>query len=178
MILSLWLVGWWGTESVLSAQTSREYDLKAVLLFNLTRFVEWPPEAFADAEAPLVIGILGQDPYGAVLDEVVRLESYGRHKIQVKRYADLAAVKDCQILFIAANESGRLPRILTQVESRPILTVADFEGFPGRGGMVGLQQNAEGKIRLCINLDAVRSCRLGVSGKLLRVAEVLNVPKP
>lgn len=173
-LVGLFFIGWVGT-AAMQTQSSREHDLKAVLLFNLTRFVEWPPAAFADPEAPFVIGILGHDPYGKVLDEVVRMESYGRHKIQVVRYRDVESAKECQILFIAADEDSSLTRILSRLRGRALLTVGDSAGFSLRGGMVALNQNADGKIRLRINLDAVRSSGLIVSGKLLRVAEIIKV---
>lgn len=170
----LLVIGWMAMPAAMHAQVSREYDLKAVLLFNLTRFVEWPAESFADPDTPLIIGILGQDPYGKILDDVVRTESYGRHKIQVVRFRNIESVKDCQILYISADESRNLSRILARLAGRPLLTVGDFDAFSLRGGMVGFSQNAEGKIRLRINLEAVRASHLAVSGKLLRVAEVVN----
>lgn len=159
--------------SAARAEAAREYDLKAVLLFNLTRFVEWPATAFASPDAPLVIGILGQDPYGKNLDEVVRTESYGGHKIQVVRFRTIEAVRDCHILFVSANEQPNFPRILRELAGRPILTVGDFEGFAKAGGMVRLYQNSEGKIRLRFNPGAARDCGLTVSGKLLSLAETV-----
>lgn len=175
--LGLFLIGWMGAGSVAQAQTSREYDLKAVLLFNLTRFVEWPNASFADPESPFVIGILGRDPFGKVLDDVVGPESYGKHKILVVRLRDSEAAKACQLLFIGADEGKNIPRILSRLQGRALLTVGDFEEFTSRGGMVALNQGVDGKIRLRINLDAVRSTGLTVSGKLLRVAEIVNQGK-
>lgn len=172
--VTLLVAGWLGTAIVGRAQVSREYDLKAVLLFNLTRFVEWPPTAFGDSGTPLVIGILGQDPFGKILDDVVRTESYGRHKITVARFRDIKSIHDCQILYVCAYERPDLPRILARVGGRPLLTVGDFEDFSSRGGMVGLNQNAAGRIRLRINLGAVRASGLAISGKLLSVAEIIN----
>jgi hypothetical protein len=51
----------------LSAQTAAapEYQVKAVFLFNFAQFVHWPPQAFPDAQAPLVIGVVGESPFGA-----------------------------------------------------------------------------------------------------------------
>src|SRR6185312_3570648 len=170
-------IGWMGAGSVAQAQSSREYDLKAVLLFNLIRFVEWPNASFADPESPFVIGILGRDPFGKVLDDVVGPESYGKHKILVVRLRDSEAAKACQLLFIGADEGKNIPRILSRLQGRALLTVGDFEGFTSRGGMVALNQGVDGKIRLRINLDAVRSTGLTVSGKLLRVAEIVNQGK-
>jgi hypothetical protein len=55
----------------LRAQSSREYDLKAVFLYNFATFVEWPESVRPPAGQPIIIGILGRDPFGTVLDEVV-----------------------------------------------------------------------------------------------------------
>lgn len=49
------------------ATTPQEYQIKAVFLFNFTQFVDWPPTAFVDPRTPLVIGVLGEDPFGLSL---------------------------------------------------------------------------------------------------------------
>jgi hypothetical protein len=170
----LLLAAWVRPAFAAPVEVSREYDLKAVLLFNLTRFVDWPPAAFAEPDAPLIIGIFGQDPYGKTLDDVVRPESYGHHKIQVVRYRTIEAARNCQLLFVCLDEQANLPRILREVSGRPVLTVGEFEGFATGGGMVRLYQSPEGKIRLSINLGAARGGGLTISGKLLRVAETIN----
>ena len=163
-----------GFPSSARADALREYDLKAVLLFNLTRFVDWPAAAFKSPDAPLVIGILGQDPYGKTLDDVVSAESYGRHKIQVVRFRTIESVRDCQILVVSTNEQPNLPRIIRELAGRPILSVGEFEGFARGGGMVRLYPGPGGKIRLRINLGAARTAGLTISGKLLRMAETIN----
>src|SRR5207253_9647586 len=85
-----------------------EYQLKAVFLFNFAQFVEWPPAALPLENAPFVIGVLGKDPFGAELDEVVRGETVNRHPLAVVRYRTVAAVRDCQVLVIAASELRQL----------------------------------------------------------------------
>src|SRR4051812_23846492 len=77
------LLFWVAAAAGLHAQVSNEYDLKAVLLYNFTQFVDWPATAFATPEAPLVIGILGRDPFGPVLDELVAQENVGHRRIVV-----------------------------------------------------------------------------------------------
>src|SRR2546421_10219007 len=90
---------------VASAQTgpSREYQVKAVFLFNFAQFVEWPPAAFAGANSPLVIGILGQDPFGAYLDETVRNEKVNNRLLEIQRYHRVEDIKTCHILFISPS---------------------------------------------------------------------------
>lgn len=156
------------------AQASREYDLKAVLLYNFTQFVEWP--SLPEGDAPIVIGILGRDPFGPILDEIVRNEKYEGRSLKVQRYRNVQSIRDCHLLFISASEEKDLPRILRVLQGRPILTVGDFEGFAQRGGMIRLMPNLQGKVQLRINLDAIRTADLMVSAKLLRVAEIITPP--
>lgn len=156
------------------AQVSREYDLKAVLLFNLTQFVEWPSSAFAQPDSPLVIGVLGRDPFGAVLDDIVRNEKYGDRNIVVQRFRNVQSARDCHILFVSASEEPELPRIVRVLRGRPVLTVGDIKDFALRGGMIRFMTNPQGKINLLINLSAVKNADLIVSAKLLRVAEVVT----
>src|SRR2546430_1625474 len=63
---------------------SAEYQLKAVFLFNFAQFVEWPAQASTEPDAPLVIGVLGQNPFGSYLDELVRGEKVGPHPLVVR----------------------------------------------------------------------------------------------
>jgi len=155
------------------SEMSREYQIKAVLLFNLTRFVDWPADAFAAPFSPIVIGILGHDPFGEILDKVAEGETVNGRKVVVQRYDSLPAVRPCHILFISASERARAKEIISTLKGRPILTVSDFEDFVRQfGGMVRFYKNEQSKIRLRINLDAARADRLNISARLLQVAEV------
>jgi hypothetical protein len=150
-----------------------EYQLKAVFLFNFAQFVEWPPAALPRENAPFVIGVLGKDPFGADLDDVVRGETVNRHPLAVARYHNVAEVRDCQILFIAASELAQLEDILAALRGRSILTVTDAEGPMVRGVMIGLLRQ-DNRIRLRIDLQAAKASNLTISSKLLRPAEIVG----
>jgi hypothetical protein len=153
-----------------------EYQLKAVFLFNFTKYVEWPASAFPDAQSPFVIGVLGDDPFGAALDDAVRGEKVNGRALIVHRYNSNDDVKDCQILFISQSESSRLEQIITGLKGRSLLTVGDMDKFTDRGGMIGLVTE-NNKIRLKINLEAAKAANLTISSSLLRAAEVTGRPK-
>src|SRR5258708_35454074 len=72
----------------LTAQTpiSREYQLKAVFIFNFTQFVEWPASSFPTDQAPIVIGILGKNPFGGYLGEIVSGEKVDGHTVSGQYY--------------------------------------------------------------------------------------------
>ena len=121
-----------------SAQSasSREYQVKAVFLFNFAQFVEWPTNAFSQAQTPLVIGVLGEDPFGAYLDDTVRGEKVNNRSLVVERYRRAEEIKTCHVLFISRSEADRLAEILANLKGRNILTVGDAESFAERGGMI------------------------------------------
>ena len=158
----------------LASQTVQapEYQVKAVFLFNFAQFVDWPPAAGADSLAPLVIGILGDDPFGHFLDATVHGEHLGARPFVVRHYARVEDTSACDILFISQSESDKVEAILASLGNRPILTVSDVDGFAERGGMIRFV-TGRNRIRLKVNLEAARAAHLAISSKLLRVAEIV-----
>ena len=159
-----------------AAEPGMEYQVKAVFLYNFTQFVDWPAEAFASPDAPLVIGILGQDPFDKYLDDVVRGENAGGHPIIIKRFRDIESARDFQLLFVGGVDARRLDSVAAAFKDRMILTVGDSGEFSKRGGMIDFITR-QGKIRLQINMGTVRAARLTVSSKLLRLADIVEPGK-
>lgn len=155
------------------AQGASEYDVKAVFLFNFSQFVDWPNSAFADEQAPLVIGVLGGDPFGSALEEAVRDETVNGRPLAVRRYARVEDVADCHILFIDRAQQAQLPEILGALSERHCLTVSDAEGFAHAGGVIQFV-TIDNRIRLQINLDAAKMANLTISSKLLRPAHIVT----
>lgn len=154
-----------------AAGPPNEYALKSVFLYNFCRFIDWPDVAFAGPNDPIVIGVLGDDPFGPLLEEAVAGESFRGRGIQIERYRNVREIGRCHLLFVAASETGRLNEILAAVAGRSIVTVGETEAFIERGGMIALAADRN-RVRLLIKPDALRAARLNVSSKLLRVAEI------
>lgn len=171
--LALFLVLLPASLSAAGARLTHEYDLKAAFLFHFAQFVDWPPEALPDADTPFTIGILGDDPFGRSLDEIVGSESVGGHKLVVRRFQDVEQIDSCQILFISPSEARRLDRILAHLDGRNVLTVGETKDFALRSGVIGFVI-ADKRVRLVINLAAARAARLTISSKLLRQAEIVG----
>jgi len=149
-----------------------EYQLKAVFLYHFAQFIQWPPTAFADAQAPLIIGVLGKDPFGAALDQTVSGETVDRHPVRVQRFDRVEEVEACHILFISRTSAAELDHILRTLRGRSILTVGDADGFARAGGMIGFVTE-DNRIRFRINLRAARAAHLILSSNLLRPAEIV-----
>lgn len=150
-----------------------EYELKAAFLFNFARFVEWPAEVLPPANQPIVIGIVGTDPFGESLDAIVKGETIKGHRLVVRRCHAREEIEGCQVLYIGRSEAARLPVILARLKGRPILTVSDNDRFAFSGGIIGLVME-EGRVRIQINLDRARESQLVISAKLLRPALVIR----
>jgi len=151
------------------AETTHEYQIKAGYLLNFARFTEWPPEALGNKDAPLVIGILGTDPFGNYLDEVVRDEVVRGRRLVVQRYQRLDEIKTCHILFLGHSESERLEETLDGLKGKPVLTVCDIEGAATRAVTIRLV-NERNRVRFLINVDAAKAAKLTISSKLLQAA--------
>ncbi|PYR99673.1 MAG: DUF4154 domain-containing protein [Acidobacteria bacterium] len=158
---------------VLAQSAIPEYRVKATFLFQFTQFVDWPRNAFSNQQTPLVIGILGEDPFGTFLDDTVRDEMANGHPIAVERYQRLENVKNCQVLFVSRSEANQIGEILAAVRGRSTLIVGDANGFADRGGMIQFV-TVENRIQLRINLAAAKAANLTISSKLLRPATVIN----
>lgn len=150
-------------------RAAREYDLKAVFLSKVTKFVEWPVDAVEPAGRPrFVVTILGDDPFGSALDAAFSEIAPGV-RIEVRRVREIARALDADLLFVSASEKARLCEILDSVAGRPILTVSDFPEFVERGGMLALEIR-DSKIGLAVNRDASKKAGLRISTKLLSLA--------
>lgn len=151
-----------------------EYQVKAAFLYSFTNFVDWPASAFADPAQPFVIGVLGTDPFGAVLDDVVRGKMVNGRPIVLRRAASASALDHAQVLFIGSSERGRLGQIAAQIEGRAVLTVADMEPAACRGVVVVMSVGLDDRLKLAINVDAAEQAGLTVSSRLLRLAEIIR----
>lgn len=155
----------------------REYELKAVFLFNFLQFVDWPPAAFPTAESPLRIGVLGDNPFGRALEDTVRGELARGRKVTVQHARRVSELRECQLLFIAASERGRIAEIMAELGDAPVLTVGELPDFATRrGGAVNFffQQN---KLRFEINVAEAQRRGLKLSSQLLSLAKIVG-PSP
>ena len=168
----LCLAGAWAAAADTSP-VAGEYQVKAAFLYNFTKFTNWPPGAFSSATAPLIIGILGEDPFGQTMDDIVRGETVGERSLVVKRLRANDDLRACHLLFISRSEKERLPAVLSQLKGSPVLSVSEINGFAEQGGMVNLLL-ANKTVRIEINQAAAAQAGLQISAKLLKLARLVK----
>ncbi len=168
--LLLLCAGAWSGVSVQAEDWTLEYKLKAVCLYNFSKFVEWPSDAFPNESAPLVVGILGTDPFGPDFDQALRNKLANGRKIEIKRFAQVQDVSACHMLFVAASETAHLSDAMEKVKDKSVMLVGDVPDFAKNGGTVRffLEDN---KIRFEINLEAAKRSRLKINSQLLSLAK-------
>jgi YfiR/HmsC-like len=159
----------------LQAQSSKptDYDVKAAYLYNFGHFVEWPANVSLAQTESFTVCVLGQDPFGPVLDATLAGETIAGKRVAAKRIFTLDESGSCQILFLSSAEEARFNSIIKALSKQAVLTVSDMPEFAKRGGMI--QFVLEGKrVRFEINLAAVQHAGLSVSSELLKVATTVR----
>ncbi|MCZ6453685.1 MAG: YfiR family protein [Alphaproteobacteria bacterium] len=156
------------------AEISREYLIKAAILYNFAKFASWPETVFSHPGAPLRICVLGDDPFGAALETLHGKQVRGR-PLATARIADVHDTPQCHILFVSASEEARLAQILDYVGQMPILSVADIGRFADSGGIIALKE-IDNRSRIEVNLAAAKQAGLKLSSKLLRLADKAATP--
>ncbi|HEX3353151.1 MAG: YfiR family protein [Terriglobales bacterium] len=154
------------------AQSATEYQVKAAFLFNFAKFVEWPVDAFPGTDAPLQICLLGQDPFGHEFEEVIGDKSVNSHRIEVIHPSAVPQARGCQMVFVAASETGKVLEILRGLRGASVLTVGDTAGFAAKGGIINFVLD-NGRVRFEINVKAAERAHLKISARLLTVAKLI-----
>lgn len=146
-----------------------EYQVKAAWMLNFARFVEWPAAAFRDTQAPIVVGILGRDPFGKDLEQAFARKVVKGRSFVIRRLTGEADLAGCHVLFIADAERKRTREVLEKVTKLPVLTVGESTEFLEHGGVINFLLKDK-SIRFEINLKAAQAAGLKLDANLLKVA--------
>jgi hypothetical protein len=130
-----------------------EYEIRAAMLLNLTRFIVWPPSKLDGPHPQFVICILGRDP------------------IQIDHLNSTDMVSGCDILYIGNGEHKSLKRSLPELAKNNVLTISQKSNADEPDQVIGLP-SVEEHVRIDVNLGAAKRAGLTISSKLLRLATV------
>lgn len=150
-------------------RASLEYPVKASLLLNFAKFVEWPIGSHQAAASSVSICVLGPDPFGPVLDSIMAGRRVGGRPIEVKRFGRLEGIESCHVLFIASAGNAILGDALARLRQQPVLTVGESSEFCERGGIINLSVQ-HNHAAFSVNLAPAELNHLKLSSKLLGVA--------
>jgi hypothetical protein len=147
-------------------ERSLEYPVKAAFLAQFGSFVEWPAESFPESRAPVQICVVGRDPFGAALDQVVRGQTLKGRPILVRRLPVATRASGCEIAYIGGSPDQPVAVAAHVFAGEPVLTVSDVEAA---GVIVQFAVRAN-RVRFRIDQRHAATNRLRISSKLLNLA--------
>jgi hypothetical protein len=151
-----------------------EYQVKAAFIYKFATYIRWPANAGTGVTTPFVIGIIGKDPFGSALREVVRGERVQGRSILTKSLGRIEEALRCDVVFVSSSERGNLRQIIASLQGAPVLTVGDMDQFAEMGGMINLVTTEDRKIRFDINRGSIDRAGLKATSQLLRLARIVD----
>jgi hypothetical protein len=158
------------------AQPSLEYNVKAALLLNFARFIEWPESAFAGPGAPVDICVFGPNPFGEVLDRTLTSETVGERPLAARVVHNASESAGCHLLFVPSGAETRAGAVMQQTGPHTV-TVGESPRFEKMGGAVTFVLE-EGRVRFNVNLRPVEERGVRISARMLHVANRVNRVTP
>jgi hypothetical protein len=171
----------------------QEYYVKAGVIGVLPKFATWPPGDAPAPGKPLVIGILGQDPFVEngvnQLELAVAKANAGGTNIVVKRFPSAKNYEASHILFVShAAEAESDERTLDArweaakklTAGKSVLVVGESDGLAKKGVVANLVVDpVTNLIQLEINPDAAGRAGLKLQPQLLslKIVKIVRDPK-
>jgi len=165
----------WTAPACWSAETPgpSEYQVKAAILCNLAKYVDWQPASFSQTNSPLVVGVLGEDNFGDDLRRMMQDKTINGRRLFLKRLTSGEDLKSAHVLFISTSDKKRLTDILEKLRDTSVLTVGESDSFTQLGGIINLATK-DHRIRQEVNLAAAERAHLKISSKLLNISDVVQ----
>lgn len=173
LLLSQWVAVSGGLVAMAESSAPTMHQVQAAFLFSFAKFVTWPDEAFQRSGDSLIIGVFGEDPFGAILEDTIRDKTIMGKKLAVKRFARIQDAAHSHILFLSTSEESHLSEMIKALDKTNVLTVSDMEQFAEHGGMVAFTVEDQ-KVRFNVNVGAVERAGLKMGSQLLKLARIVS----
>jgi hypothetical protein len=161
------------TTSGKGAEVLKEYELKAAFLYNFTKFIEWPTNSFAEANAPFVVAVAGNSPCTAELQKIAKERKVNGRALIIKLVKTPEAAKGAHVLFVSVSEDARLKEWLAAAHSAGVLSIGESEPFFKQGGIINFILEGE-KIRFDLNIGQANATELKISAQLQKLARTIR----
>ena len=148
------------------ASVRSEYEIKAAYFYNFTQFISWI--AAPDKELPLRVCVLGDNPFGDLLQPLAGRKSQGR-TLELVNPEDLSTAAGCHVLFVSSSNLRNLPAVISMAQEGQMLTISELPGFVDAGGIIGYVKQGN-IIRFEINLRAADAAGININSRLLELA--------
>jgi len=152
-------------------ESVREYQLKAAFIYKFTQFIEWPSSAFSSDDDPIIVAIVGDDPFHGDLDRAAADKKTGNRPMLIKHFADVDHIERCHMLFVAASQADQMPAVLRKISDWAVVTIGDNDSFCRDGGVIRFFIEDQ-RIHFEINTSAAERAGVKISSRLLQLARI------
>ncbi len=153
---------------------TKEYSIKAAFLFHFLKYTSWPKGTFEKQDDPIVLGLVGKDPFGKVLDKVLGKKVVGKRPIIIKRFEDISKVKGVHALFLGELTTKERSKLYAALAGQALLSIGDSYGMAGADTSVASFFLRDGKVRFEVSTKAVERAKLTISSQLLKLADIVE----
>jgi len=158
------------TVAARAGEVLSEAEVKAGFLYNFTKFVEWPKQAFSSTNAPIQFAVFGDEEFAAKLKTIFGDNKAHGRSFEVKAISTPQEAKNFHIVFVASPESRRAAQVLEATKKAPVLTIGESDQFLEAGGMINLFFD-DAQLAFEVSPEAAQKVGLEISSKLLRLAK-------
>lgn len=148
--------------------SASESAVKATYLYKFAPFVRWPASAFPSPTSPFHLCVVGNDPFGRVLEQAVSGQRLDGHPMAVRRLRSAESAAGCHILYFGDAASRSSADTLRTLKGAPVLTVSD-QSRAVQGAIIQFIV-MNGRVRFDIDTSAAAANGVTISSKLLSLA--------
>jgi len=150
-----------------------ERGVKAAFVYKFLGYVEWP-QASAQPDAPLAVGVIGADDLATELADVVRGRTVGARPVEVRILHQGDPPTGLSVLFIGGSDKARIAALARAALARNVLVITETEGALDHGSVINLIV-LDGRVRFEVSLDSAERAGLKVSSRMLAVAHLVRM---
>jgi hypothetical protein len=99
------------------------------MLFNVTKFVDWPDWKRGDQHAPFVLCLLGADSSSAGIESLMQGKTVAGKATTIRTLNKNDDGANCHVLYVARSERKRFEQLAPVLTKSSVLTVGDEEWF-------------------------------------------------
>jgi len=173
LVLAMALAGTHPRAMAGDAERADSRQVKAIFLVNFLSFAEWPSDKLAPPPTRLLIAVLGDPAFAAVVSKAAAGRTVNGRPIVVQAVDTPEAAAAAHLAFVAGSQSSRLPFVLHALASAAVLTVSDTDGFAQEGVAINLYTFGN-RVRIEVNSTAAARAGVHLSANLLRLARIVE----
>lgn len=144
--------------------------LKALFVYNFTKYIEWPADY---KSGNFVIGVLGDSPLTTELEKMAQTKKAVNQPIEVKKFSSVSDIGRCHMLILPTTEGAKISDAASRVKGNSTLIIGESSGLAQRGAAINFVVR-ENKQKFELNKTTIEAHKLKVSSNLLALAIVVN----